>query len=96
MAKIVQDAGAFLREIVPNEPRVQPRSDLRRRTFATALSLPVMLVGATIILLGLWALLSLALVFALLACAALVAIGLPICILLAKRTWRRRFPPSQP
>ena len=80
--------------MVPRDP--QPRGNLRRRSFAAALSLPVMLVGATIILLGLWALLSLALVFALVACAALVAIGLPICILLAKRSWHRRFPPSQP
>jgi ABC-type proline/glycine betaine transport system permease subunit len=65
---------------------------IQRRSFATALSLPVVLVLATVALFGLWALLTLSMILALLACAALVAIGLPICILLARRSLRRRFP----
>jgi ABC-type proline/glycine betaine transport system permease subunit len=82
----------------PTQPILPGSSQrqLQRRTFATILSLPIILVIATLALLGLWMLLTLSLVFALLACAALVAIGLPICVLLARRSLRRRFPPSQP
>jgi ABC-type proline/glycine betaine transport system permease subunit len=80
------------RDIIPS----QPHRDLRRRTFAPVLSLPFVLVVATILFVGLWVALTLSLVFALIACAALVAIGLPICVLLAKRSWRRRLPPGQP
>jgi len=70
--------------------RSEPRHDLRGRTLATALSLPVVLVAATVLLVGFWALLTLSMIVALLACAALIVIGLPICVLLAKRNWRSR------
>jgi membrane protein YdbS with pleckstrin-like domain len=79
------------REIIPGEPQ----HNIQRRTFATILSIPTVLVLATGILVGVWLVLTLSLIFALLACAALVAVGLPICIFLAKRSWRRKFPPSQ-
>jgi ABC-type proline/glycine betaine transport system permease subunit len=75
-------------QIVPGESH----HGLERRTFATILSLPIVLVLATVGLVCLWALLTLSLIFALLACAALVAIGLPTCVWLARRSWRRRFP----
>jgi len=51
--------------------RSEPRHDLRGRTLATALSLPVVLVAATVLLVGFWALLTLSMIVALLACAAL-------------------------
>lgn len=78
------------RDIVPG----QSHRNLERRTFSTLLTLPIVFVAATILLVALWALLTLSMIFALLACAVLVAIGLPICVLLAKRNWRRRSPPS--
>ncbi len=78
-------------EIIPPESHHGLES---RRTFATLLTLPIILVIATVGLVCLWALLTLSLIFALIACAALVAIGLPICILLMKRSWQRKFPPT--
>ena len=78
------------REITPSKT-----NRLHRRTFAAVLSLPLVLVVGTVLLVALWALLTLSMIFALLSCAALVAVGLPICILLARRSWRRRFPPPQ-
>jgi len=76
------------REIVPPEPHL----GIEGRTFAAILSLPIVLVIATVGLFCLWALLTLSLIFALLASAGLVAIGLPICVWLARRSWRNRFP----
>ena len=78
------------RDIVPGETH----RNLERRTFSALLSLPIILVAGTVLLVALWALLTLSMIFALLACAALVATGLPICILLAKRNWRRKLPPN--
>jgi ABC-type proline/glycine betaine transport system permease subunit len=77
-------------------PGERAHRQMERRTAATILSLPIILVLATVALIGLWALLTLSLMFALLSCAALVAIGLPVCLFLARRSWRHRFPPSQP
>ena len=76
-------------EIVPPESH----HGLSRGAAFTIISTPIVLVLLAMILLAFWALLTLSLIFALLACAALVAIGLPICILLARREWHRRFPP---
>ncbi|HEY6465823.1 MAG TPA: hypothetical protein VIY69_07520 [Candidatus Acidoferrales bacterium] len=79
------------RDVVPGESH----RNLERRTFSALLSLPIALVAATGLLVALWALLTLSVIFALLACAALVAVGLPICILLARRNWRTKSPPNQ-
>jgi ABC-type spermidine/putrescine transport system permease subunit I len=80
-------------EIVPPEPHHRLTSG---KPFAALISAPVVLAAATVVLLCVWVVLTLSLVLALLVCAALVAIGLPICFFLARRSWRRRFPPSQP
>jgi len=79
-------------QIIPPEPH----HGLRRRSFGAILSAPLTLVIATVGILCLWLLLTLSLVLALLACAALVALGLPISALLAKRSWRLRFPSREP
>ena len=78
------------RQIIPPESH----HGLQRRTFAAVLSAPLVLVIAAVGILCLWLLLTLSLVLALIACAALVAIGLPISVLLARRSWQRRFPPD--
>jgi Flp pilus assembly protein TadB len=81
------------REIIPGGPQ---HHEMARRTFAAILSLPAVLLIATVMLACVWAVLTLSLIFSLIACAALVAIGLPICVLMARRTRRRKFPPNEP
>jgi len=76
------------RQIVPPESHY----GIEGRTFAAILSFPIVVVIATVGLVCMWALLTLSLFLALLACAALVAISLPICVWLARRSWRSRFP----